>query len=237
MLLPVSQALFAQQSITISPTSGPAVGGTTVTLTGALGGCPIVPPCNARRSLRELGCDHSHRDLRVASQRCHSGARGGNRRRHHHHAQRADRHPCECVHVHGEHARELGACDHPGDRPEPRRKPRFVSGRRALPRSTQATARSMLKTALPAHASARRTIRRLRPDRPATSTSSICSTLRPRSSGSRRPKSAGCASRPGSATSPASPASRSRLGLLIRCTSPRSRSTSFTDMHRSASIP
>jgi hypothetical protein len=47
LLLLASQALFAQQSITVSPTSGPAVGGTTVTLTGALGGCPIVPPCNA----------------------------------------------------------------------------------------------------------------------------------------------------------------------------------------------
>lgn len=47
LLLLSAHALFAQQSITISPTSGPAAGGTTVTLTGALGGCPIVPPCNA----------------------------------------------------------------------------------------------------------------------------------------------------------------------------------------------
>ena len=41
-----STTLFGQ-SLTLTPTSGPAAGGTTVTITGALGGCPIVPPCPA----------------------------------------------------------------------------------------------------------------------------------------------------------------------------------------------
>ena len=35
------------QTLTLAPTSGPAAGGTTVTITGPLGGCPIVPPCPA----------------------------------------------------------------------------------------------------------------------------------------------------------------------------------------------
>ena len=39
-------ALFGQ-TLTLSPTSGAAAGGTTVTITGTLGGCPIVPPCPA----------------------------------------------------------------------------------------------------------------------------------------------------------------------------------------------
>ena len=42
-----STALFGQQNLTLSPTSGQAAGGTTVRINGHLGLCPVFPPCNA----------------------------------------------------------------------------------------------------------------------------------------------------------------------------------------------
>jgi len=41
-----STMLFGQQTLTLSPTSGQAAGGTTIFINGSLGSCPIVPPCS-----------------------------------------------------------------------------------------------------------------------------------------------------------------------------------------------